>query len=92
MLDLSIVPGVVFTEPQVATVGLSETQAHLAGIETESRTLTLDNVPRSLVNFDTTGFIEIVAEAGSGKLLGVQAVAAEAAELIQWPRSPYAPA
>lgn len=82
-LDLSIVPGVVFTEPQVATVGLSEMQAHLAGIETESRTLTLDNVPRALVNFDTTGFIKIVAEAGTGKLLGVQAVAAEAGELIQ---------
>ena len=83
VLDLSIVPGVVFTEPQVATVGLSEIQAHLVGIETESRTLTLDNVPRALVNFDTTGFIKIVAEAGTGKLLGVQAVAAEAGELIQ---------
>ncbi|HVR81456.1 MAG TPA: mercury(II) reductase [Luteimonas sp.] len=83
VLDLSIVPGVVFTEPQVATVGLNEMQAHLAGIETESRTLTLDNLPRSLVNFDTTGFIKIVAEAGTGKLLGVQAVAAEAGELIQ---------
>lgn len=83
VLDLSIVPGVVFTEPQVATVGLNEMQAHLAGIETESRTLTLDNVPRSLVNFDTTGFIKIVAEAGTGKLLGVQAVAGEAGELIQ---------
>lgn len=83
VLDLGIVPGVVFTEPQVATVGLSEMQAHLAGIETESRTLTLDNVPRALVNFDTTGFIKIVAEAGTGKLLGVQAVAAEAGELIQ---------
>ena len=83
VLDLGIVPGVVFTEPQVATVGLTEMQAHLAGIETQSRTLTLDNVPRSLVNFDTTGFIKIVAEAGTGRLLGVQAVAAEAGELIQ---------
>ncbi len=83
VLDLSIVPGVVFTEPQVATVGLSEMQAHMAGIETESRTLTLDNVPRALVNFDTRGFIKLVAEAGSGRLIGVQAVAPEAGELIQ---------
>lgn len=82
-LDLSTMPAVVFTDPQVATVGLSEAQARLQAIETDSRTLTLDNVPRALANFDTRGFIKLVAEAGSGRLLGVQAVAAEAGELIQ---------
>ena len=76
-------PAVVFTDPQVATVGLTEAQARERGIETDSRVLTLDNVPRALVNFDTRGFIKVVAEAGSGRLLGVQAVAAEAGELIQ---------
>jgi mercuric reductase len=82
-LNLDTVPAVVFTEPQVATVGYSEAQAHQAGIETDSRTLTLDNVPRALVNFDTHGFIKLVAEAGSGRLIGVQAVAPEAGEIIQ---------
>jgi len=82
-LDLRSMPAVVFTDPQIATVGLSEAEAQLKAIETDSRLLTLDNVPRALVNFDTRGFIKIVAEAGSGKLLGVQAVAAEAGELIQ---------
>ena len=74
---------VVFTDPQVATAGLSEAEAHSKGIATDSRMLTLDNVPRALVNFDTRGFIKLVAEAGSGRLLGVQAVAPEAGELIQ---------
>ncbi len=82
-LDLSAMPAVVFTEPQVATVGLSEAEAHLQSIETDSRTLSLDNVPRALANFDTRGFIKVVAEAGSGRLLGVQAVTPEAGELIQ---------
>ncbi|MEO7245815.1 MAG: mercury(II) reductase [Rubrivivax sp.] len=82
-LDLSAMPAVVFTDPQVATVGLSEAEAHLKGIETDSRTLSLDNVPRALANFDTRGFIKLVAEADSGRLLGVQAVAPEAGELIQ---------
>ena len=82
-LDLSAMPAVVFTEPQVATVGLSEAGAHLRNIETDSRALGLDNVPRALANFDTRGFIKLVAEAGSGRLLGVQAVASEAGELIQ---------
>ncbi len=82
-LDLRTMPAVVFTDPQVATVGLTEAEAHLKGIETDSRVLTLENVPRALVNFDTRGFIKVVAEAGTGRLLGVQAVAAEAGELIQ---------
>lgn len=82
-LDLTAMPAVVFTDPQVATVGLSEDTAHVQGIETDSRTLTLDNVPRALVNFDTQGFIKLVAEAGSGRLIGVQTVASEAGELIQ---------
>jgi mercuric reductase len=82
-LDLRSMPAVTFTDPQIATVGFSEAQARREGIETESRLLTLDNVPRALVNFDTRGFIKIVAEAGSGELLGVQAVATQAGELIQ---------
>ncbi|MDP1925245.1 MAG: mercury(II) reductase [Thiobacillus sp.] len=82
-LDLTAMPAVVFTDPQVATVGVTEAEAKQNGLETESRTLTLDNVPRALANFDTRGFIKLVAEAGSGRLLGVQAVAPEAGELIQ---------
>ncbi len=82
-LDLTTMPAVIFTDPQVATVGLTEADARLKGMETESRTLTLDNVSRALANFDTRGFIRIVAEAGTGRMLGVQAVAAQAGELIQ---------
>ncbi len=82
-LDLSTLPAVVFTDPQVATVGLSEAEARRQGVATDSRTLSLDHVPRALVNFDTRGFIKLVAEAGSGRLIGVQAVAPEAGELIQ---------
>ena len=82
-LDLSTMPAVVFTDPQVATVGLSEAEAQRKGIATDSRTLTLDNVPRALANFDTRGFIKVVAEVGTGRLLGVQAVADQAGELIQ---------
>ncbi len=82
-LDLSSTPAVVFTDPQVATVGLTETQAKEQGIEAESRTLTLDNVPRALVNFDTRGFIKLVAEKNTDQLLGAQVLAAEAGEVIQ---------
>ncbi|GGX70790.1 mercury(II) reductase [Saccharospirillum salsuginis] len=82
-LDLDTMPAVVFTDPQVATVGLTEEQAQSRGLATDSRTLTLDSVPRALVNVQTRGFIKMVAEQVSGRLLGVQAVCGEAGELIQ---------
>jgi mercuric reductase len=82
-LDLSAMPAVVFTDPQVATVGLSEQAAEQVGLRTDSRTLTLDNVPRACADFDTRGFIKLVIEQGSERLLGVQAVAPQAGELIQ---------
>lgn len=82
-LELSVMPAVVFTEPQIATVGLTEAEAQLKGIKTNARTLALDEIPRARVNFDTRGFIKIVVEASSGRLLGVQAIADGAGELIQ---------
>ncbi|WP_026289558.1 mercury(II) reductase [Thioalkalivibrio sulfidiphilus] len=82
-LDLRVVPAVVFTDPQVATVGLSEAEARAQGLKPESRTLGLENVPRALANFDARGFIKLVAEADSGRLLGAQVVAPEAGEIIQ---------
>ena len=83
VLDLAVLPAVVFTDPQVATVGFSEAQARQAGFVADSRTLSMDNLPRALVNFDMRGFIKLVAEAGTGKLLGMQAVTADAGEFIQ---------
>lgn len=82
-LDLAAMPAVIFTDPQVATVGLTEAAAKARGLEVDTRTLDLENVPRALVNFDTGGFIKIVAERGTGRLLGVQAVTGQAGELIQ---------
>ncbi|MDA8249617.1 MAG: mercury(II) reductase, partial [Rhodospirillales bacterium] len=82
-LDLSVIPAVIFTDPSVATVGLDEGQARTAGIETIARRLDLENVPRALANFDTTGFVKLVAEAGSGRLIGAQILAHNAGEMIQ---------
>jgi len=82
-LDLSTVPTVIFTDPQVATVGLSEAEARRQNLTIETRTLSLESVPRALVNLDTCGVIKLVAEATSGRLLGVQLIAAGGGEVIQ---------
>lgn len=82
-LDLSTMPAVIFTDPQVATVGLTEAQAEAQNIDTDCRVLEMENVPRALANFETDGFIKLVAEKASGRLLGAQILAHEGGELIQ---------
>ncbi len=82
-LDLSAMPAVIFTDPQVATVGYSEADARKAGINVDSRTLDLENVPRALANFETDGFVKLVADADTNYLVGAQILAPEAGEMIQ---------
>lgn len=82
-LDLSNMPAVIFTDPQVATVGLSESDAKQAGFNVDSRSLELENVPRALANFETHGFIKLVTDTDTGRLIGAQLLAPEAGEMIQ---------
>jgi len=82
-LDLSAMPAVVFTNPPVATVGLAEQQAKAQGLNVESRKLELENVPRALANMDTRGFIKLLAEKDTGRIIGCQIIAHEAGEVIQ---------
>ncbi|RMF39379.1 MAG: FAD-dependent oxidoreductase, partial [Alphaproteobacteria bacterium] len=72
--DNSAMPWVVFTDPQVAGVGLSEAQAVKAGHEVKTSIIALDNVPRALAARDTRGLIKLVADAGTDRLLGGQIV------------------
>jgi mercuric reductase len=81
--DNATMPWVVFSDPQVAGVGLSEAQARAAGHEVVTSVLPLDAVPRALAARDTRGLIKLVAEAGSKRLLGAQILAPEGADSIQ---------
>jgi mercuric reductase len=81
-VDYTGMPAVVFTRPQLASAGLTEAEALARGHVTASRVLRLDDVPRALANRDTRGAVKLVAEAESGKVLGVHAAAEGAGELL----------
>lgn len=81
-IDYRALPRVTFTSPAIASVGLSEHQAQDQGLSTETRVLPLEYVPRAIVNRDTSGLVKIVAETGTGRLLGVHAAAEDAGEII----------
>ena len=81
-VDLSAVPRVTFTSPQLAAVGLTPNEAEQRGLRVDVRRLDLEHVPRALVEHQAAGWIEIVAEQGTGRILGVHAVAPSAGELL----------
>ncbi|MGB7299948.1 MAG: mercury(II) reductase [Burkholderiaceae bacterium] len=81
--DNTAMPAVVFTDPQVASVGLTEAAAEKAGHAVKVSVLTLDNVPRALAARDTRGLIKLVADADSHCLLGAHILAPEGADSIQ---------
>ncbi len=81
-LDLRAVPRVVFTSPQVAAVGMNREEAEAQGHSVDTGTLDLAHLPRAAVEHERRGWLRVVAEEGSGRLLGFQAVAPNAAELL----------
>ncbi|HEX5403771.1 MAG TPA: mercury(II) reductase [Pseudonocardiaceae bacterium] len=81
-LDYHHLPRVTFTSPTIAAAGLTEAQATEQGHAVESRALPLEYVPRALVNRDTHGLIKLVAEHGTGRLLGAHVLAEGAGEVI----------
>jgi mercuric reductase len=81
--DNSAMPAVVFTDPQVASVGLTEAAARTAGHAVRVSTIGLDQVPRALAARDTRGLIKLVADTAGGRLLGAHILAPEGADSIQ---------
>lgn len=81
--DNSAMPAVVFSDPQVASVGLAEAQAIAQGHVARTSVLPLEHVPRALAARDTRGLIKLVADGGSNKLLGAHILAPEGADSIQ---------
>jgi mercuric reductase len=81
-MDLRAVPGVIFTRPGVATVGLTEPAARQAGRDVQTSVLPLSAVPRALVNRDTRGVFKIVADSKTHEVLGVHVVADNAGDVI----------
>jgi mercuric reductase len=83
--DLTALPKVTFTDPAVASVGLTAEQARAGGIEPLVAKLPLEHVPRALAAHDTRGFVKLVADAATRQIIGAHILAAEAGEMITEP-------
>lgn len=83
--DYRALPAVVFTDPQLATVGLTEKQARERGIVVDVAKLPMSYVPRALAARDTRGFVKLIRERGTDRLVGAVILAPEAGDLIMEP-------
>lgn len=68
--------------PQVASVGLTEAAARASGLQVDVSVLDMARVLRALASHDRRGLVKLVSESGLGRVLGVQAVASNAGELL----------
>ena len=81
-LDYTALPRVTFTSPAIASAGMTEAELIRQGVACDCRVLPLSAVPRAVVARDTRGMVKLVAEAGTGRVRGVHAVADGAGEMM----------
>ncbi len=72
----------IFTQPQVASLGLTEAEAIVTGRHIRSASYPFDDHGKSMIRGETEGFVKLIADAASGEILGASAVGPETVELI----------
>jgi pyruvate/2-oxoglutarate dehydrogenase complex dihydrolipoamide dehydrogenase (E3) component/uncharacterized membrane protein YdjX (TVP38/TMEM64 family) len=80
--DYSVIPWATFVEPEVARVGLNETEAKEKGIAHEVSRYDIDDLDRAIADSEAHGFIKVLTSPGSDRILGVTIVGEHAGDLI----------
>ncbi|MBI2134954.1 dihydrolipoyl dehydrogenase [Candidatus Woesearchaeota archaeon] len=78
----SVVPSVIFTDPEIATVGMSEKDAESNGIKAKVGKFPFSVSSRAMTKSEAEGFVKVIADEKDGRILGVEIVGAEASDLI----------
>lgn len=81
-LSSLVMPWVTYTDPEIAHVGLYETEAHARGIKTETIQIPFQEVDRALTDSETNGFVKVLLRRGSDQILGATIVARHAGEMM----------
>lgn len=81
-INMQAIPGCVYTNPEIATVGLSKEEAEADGIAVTTHKYAMSANGKSVLSNQERGFIKVVAEAETGKILGAQMMCARATDMI----------
>lgn len=80
--DYSVIPWATFTDPEVARVGLSETEAREQGVAHEVTRYGMDDLDRAIADGTAHGFVKVLTVPGKDKILGVTIVGEHAGDLL----------
>ena len=80
--DYSVIPWATFTDPEVARVGLNETDAREQGIDYELTTFGIDDLDRAIADSEAHGLVKVLTVPGKDRILGVTIVGEHAGDLI----------
>ncbi|WP_452220852.1 dihydrolipoyl dehydrogenase [Lacinutrix salivirga] len=81
-IDYNLIPGVVYTWPEVAAVGKTEEELKEAGVKYKSGSFPMRALGRSRASMDIDGFVKILADEKTDEILGVHMIGARCADLI----------
>jgi dihydrolipoamide dehydrogenase len=81
-IDYNLIPGIVYTWPEVAAVGKTEQELKDAGVEYKAGKFSMRALGRSRASGDTDGFVKVLADKNTDEVLGVHMVGARVADLI----------
>ena len=80
--DLKLIPGCIFTDPEIATVGLTEDEAKAQGLAVRSAKYLMSGNGKTIIELADRSFIKIVAEEATGRLVGAQLMCPHASDLV----------
>ena len=81
-INYNLIPGVIYTWPEVASVGKTEEELKAAGIEVNIGNFPIKALGRARASMDTSGFIKVISDKTTDEVLGVHMISARAADLI----------
>jgi dihydrolipoamide dehydrogenase len=81
-INYNLIPGVIYTWPEVASVGKTEEELKAAGIEVNVGNFPIKALGRARASMDTSGFIKVISDKTTDEVLGVHMISARAADLI----------
>ncbi len=82
IMKYDVIPGAIFTTPEIGTIGLTESDAHKKGFEIDCFTVNFRSIGKAQAIDELPGFAKMVIEKNSGKILGVHIIGAHATDLI----------
>jgi len=81
-IDYAVVPACVFAHPEIATVGLTESEAKEKGLDVKSFKFPIQVLGKAQAVAEPSGFIKLVGDAKTGQLLGAQVMCSRAGDVI----------